>query len=140
MKTIYRAADDDSATMDTSFAERLEDAQAYLNNPGFGGAQVWRFEVEIEDENLLDFTVDERAAWRRIAQVLGKSIEQVEDGGQGIVHPFFDNATMDELESLAEAGIMWVRYEDSYPAGCITMRYIGDDVFFAQGEAQEAEA
>src|SRR5690606_20628870 len=43
---LYRAADNPEAESGAHFSEREEDARAYMDNPGFGGANLYRFEVD----------------------------------------------------------------------------------------------
>lgn len=45
--TIYRAANTNNATTGACFSTRENDAAAYLTNPGFGGAMLHSFELEL---------------------------------------------------------------------------------------------
>lgn len=114
--TLYRASNYASTNSDTtSFAARRADAAAYLNNPGYGGATLWRTEVEIVDSEVLDIT-DGAPEWLRdlverhgaigIEEAIG-AISKVSDG-------------------IAARGFRWVRLIDSYPDDCETWILIGD--------------
>lgn len=59
--TLWRAAQDDYVSDTTSFARRREDAEAYLDNPGFGGASLFRTRVRTTGDAVLNL-YDERDA------------------------------------------------------------------------------
>jgi hypothetical protein len=111
--TLWRAADDDYIGDSASFAESREVAELYLDNPSFGGARLYRAEVEAHD--VLDLTSD---GAERLRDALGSE-------------PRFGGAVgLDEIvpriaEDLRDAGYQWVRVPESYPAGTVTWVYVG---------------
>ena len=49
---LYRAADTDYVPTDScSFAESLEAAEHYRDNPGYGGSTLWVAEVDVDDDD-----------------------------------------------------------------------------------------
>jgi len=55
-KILWRAANDDYVDTGYSFAEKRSIAEAYLDNPGFGGANIYRTKIEVDDDVVLDLT------------------------------------------------------------------------------------
>jgi len=115
--TLYRATDDDIIVGCASFALSREAAEAYLRNPGYGGRSLWRAEVEIDPETLLDLVaVDDP-----IATIMQTT---------GLPHPGAIGA--DEwvpriADRLADVGIEWVRVAESYPTNTVTYIFVGSD-------------
>jgi hypothetical protein len=119
---LYRAADDDILVGVSCFARRLADARAYLDNPGFGGARLWRTEVAPADGEVLDLTGMTRdAALVEAARAAG------------LDHP--GSTTADQwiarsprvADALVAAGYRWVRVLDTYPEDCETWIWLGGD-------------
>ena len=119
MTTLYRAADDDSLpTGCAAFAEAREVAEAYLANPGYGGATLWAAEVEIDEARVLDIydSADPVAALCEAS---------------GLAHPGAVGA--DEWvprdvalqDALYTRGIHWVRVRESHPADAVTWLWVG---------------
>lgn len=50
---LYRAANTTVTAPRACFAERLEDAVAYTDNPGFGGCKVFSAEVAVSEDRVL---------------------------------------------------------------------------------------
>lgn len=119
MKTLYRAADDGIIVGSASFSASREAAEAYLDNPGFGGSRLWCAEVEIDTDTLLDlYDMDTQEA-----------IEAIR-GLTGLPHPGAIGA--DEwvpriADSLQVAGIEWVRVRESHPTDSETYIFVGSD-------------
>lgn len=59
MVTLYRAANDDFVRAGVSFADSRETAEAYLDNPGFGGTALYRTRVTVDDagDQIVDLLV-----------------------------------------------------------------------------------
>lgn len=115
---LYRAANDSYTNSDTTaFATDRTSAEAYLDNPGFGGAKVYAIDAEIDESTVLDTTTgDALPEW--LVEVLPNSWDCL---GAAI-------GMLGRVSSaLAENGIKWVRLVDSFPAGSITMLLIGSD-------------
>jgi hypothetical protein len=49
-------ADDDYVDTGYSFAEKRSVAETYLDNPGFGGRNLYRAVIEYDEEKVLDWT------------------------------------------------------------------------------------
>lgn len=115
--TLYRASDDDIITDTASFSTTLDAAKAYLDNPGFGGGTLWKSEVEINPDELLDlYDMDEDEAIAKIRKLTGVG----NPGAIGI-----DEWVPRIAEQLQDAGIIWVRVRESYPEGTETYIYLG---------------
>jgi len=117
--TLYRATDDPIIVGSASFSTSREAAEAYLNNPGFGGSTLYRADVEIDPDTLLDvFDMDTEDAIEAIREVAD------------LPHPGAIGA--DEwvpriAETLRDAGIEWVRVRESYPVDSETYIFVGGD-------------
>lgn len=113
---LWRAANDDYVDTGYSFAEKRSTAEAYLDNPGFGGANIYRADVEIDDDQVLDFT--------------GKSMDEVAEE-LGVQHP--GAIGVDEwiprspkiMDALREAGALWVKVDESFPPDTVTWIWVG---------------
>ena len=110
---LYRAADSDYIPADScSFAESIEAAEHYLNNPGYGGSTLWVTEVDADD--VLDLTGDDAE------ELLSDIVNVKRYGAIGI-----DELVPRIAEQLCKAGIQWVRVNESYPEDTITWIYVG---------------
>lgn len=114
-KTLYRAADDDILTDCGSFAETLDAARRYLDNPGFGGARLWMTEIHADESAILDLT-DESDPVGVIAERIGKAHPGAIGADEYVPRVSYE---------LREAGIEWVRVRESYPADTITWIWVG---------------
>lgn len=114
---LFRAANDDILTDCGSFAESLEAARAYLDNPGFGGARLWRTEVSVDESTLLDLTEEDDAVG-----VVAERIGKPHPGAIGA-----DEYVPRVSYELRRAGIEWVRVLESYPAGTVTWIWVGGE-------------
>lgn len=119
MRRLYRAADDDYISDTASFAVDKETARAYLDNPGFGGKNLYKTDVDIDPDDVLDIRDDLQEA--QLARLVEES---------GMAHPGASTAdreiTQPEVyESLRRKGYKWVRLNDTYPEGAETWTYIG---------------
>lgn len=126
---LYRAAQSTDINSDTtSFARRASDARAYLDNPGFGGAQVYRAALSIDDACILDIR-DEVPGW----------LQEIIDGMGAVTQDYaITRGTSDMMEALRAHGVRWVILTDTYPDDCETWVHIawagdwyGDDVVSA---------
>jgi hypothetical protein len=115
--TLYRAADSDTWSDCASFAESLEAAKCYLDNPGFGGARLWTTTVEIDESTVLDLTDCDDAV-----QVVADRIGRNHPGAIGA-----DEYAPRVSYELRDAGVVWVRVQESYPEDTITWIFVGSD-------------
>jgi hypothetical protein len=115
--TLYRAADTDTWSDCASFAESLEAARTYLDNPGFGGSHLWTTTVEIDESTVLDLTdCDDAVA------VIVDRIGSEHPGAIGA-----DEYAPRVSYELRDAGVEWVRVRESYPADTITWIFVGSN-------------
>lgn len=113
---LWRVANDDYVDTGYSFAETRAIAEAYLDNPGFGGANIYRAAVEVDDDQVLDLT--------------GKSMSEVADE---LGEPDPGAIGVDEwiprspkvMDALREAGALWVKVDESFPEETVTWIWIG---------------
>lgn len=114
--TLYRASDEDDVNHDsTSFSEDRAVAEFYLNNPGYGGENIYRTKVKIDNKRVLDFT-DVEDPVKTLASFLGEEMPN----GRGIdeLVPIFNG-------ELRNKGIHWVLVPESNPSGTVTWIHIG---------------
>ena len=123
---LWRAANDDHIGDSASFAESREDAEAYRDNPGFGGCTLYYADVEPAD--VLDLTGD--GAMVDLLAALGSDHDY---GAIGV-----DELVPRVAGRLCDAGYQWVRVLESYPADTITWIYVGG-VMGDEPELIEAE-
>lgn len=109
---LWRAAEDDYIGDSASFSEEREAAEAYRNNPGFGGSTLYYADVDAEP---LDLTGDD--AMDVLMETIGSDHDY---GAIGV-----DELVPRIADKLADAGIEWVRVRESYPEDTITWIYVG---------------
>jgi hypothetical protein len=123
---LWRAANDDHISDSASFAETRETAEAYLDNPGFGGDTLYYTEVEIDD--YLDLTGSDAM------ELLLEAIDS--DHSYGAIG--VDELVPRVAGKLADAGIQWVKVNESFPSETTTWIYVGG-VMGDEPELIEAE-
>ena len=125
--TIYRAhSKDDLGTIHawSCWADELETAEAYTDNPGFGGLLIRSTDVV---GDVLDVNPESPSGLAELAEALGMDADDAQDAGDrwfsiGSRYPWEDSR---ELRQLLEASAYnWLRYEDDYPEGAITLMAI----------------
>lgn len=145
-KTLYRASDNPEAKAGAHFSENEEDARAYQDNPGFGGSKLHQFSVDasrvadipkIRDlakklEPLLD---SDQKEWADQQGGLESAIKSF--GFDHVFHALENSfgprgSKIDPVELLAKDHD-WIRFNDDYPAGAKTWRYIGGDSLTPEG-------
>jgi hypothetical protein len=116
MTTLYRAAKDDYLDQGYAFAESLETATVYLENPGFGGASLYSIEIEPTSEQVIDLTdvsVSDLAA----------DLEMSDPGAIGVDE--WLPRTVRALDALRSRGHLWAKVAESYPADTVTWIWLG---------------
>lgn len=116
-KRLWRAAQDDYVDTGYSFAESKTIAQTYLDNPGFGGAAIFKTVVEFDEEAVLDLRDVSLAQARRMAGVPSSS------GAIGV-----DEWLPREVrvqEAFRDQGFLWALVDESFPAGTTTWIWLG---------------
>jgi hypothetical protein len=119
-RTLYRAADEDLIVDVASFAAAREDAEAYLDDPGFGGSTLYRAEVTYSEDQVLD--VRSGRDDRQCERVLAAAAAQTGSPGQSVDSLLAEPRIVD---ALTARGYRWVRLTDSYPAGAETWTWLG---------------
>lgn len=113
---LYRAANDEDANADsTAFAEERSAAETYLDNPGYGGENLYRADVEIDSSRALDMTTHGDPV-TALAEWLGVK----HPGAIGV-----DEWVPQIADKLLGQGIHWVRVPESNPPDTVTWVHIG---------------
>jgi len=116
--TLWRAAADDYVPDAASFARRRADAEAYLDNPRFGGATLYRAKVRTSEDAVLNL-YDERDPVTLLADRFG-----LQHPGAIGVDEWVPRDTRLQ-DALREAGYDWVIVRESFPEGAETWLWIG---------------
>lgn len=150
-KTLYRAAHDATVTTGTCFAEDIDDAIAYQDNPGFGGPNLYSLEVTPTYKTFVESLEDARD---QIADAILKHgwpsdvrkpryfddevdptkedlvawLEDVFSGYEsGHAHVHDVVADTPWVVDLLGQSYDWIVFKDSFPEDCVTWCYVGDD-------------
>lgn len=115
--TLWRAAEDDSISDSASFAAERGCAEAYLDNPGFGGSTLYRADVEIDDSRVLDlYDLGEDRGLERLREITPHCPTGAIDVCEAVPRISYE---------LRDAGYDWVRVRDNHPADCETWIFVG---------------
>ena len=150
-KTLYRAAHDATVTTGTCFAEDIDDAIAYQDNPGFGGPNLYSLEVTPTYKTFVESLEDARD---QIADAILKHgwpsdvrkpryfddevdptkedlvawLEDVFSGYEsGHAHVHDVVADTPWVVDMLGQSYDWIVFKDSFPEDCVTWCYVGDD-------------
>jgi hypothetical protein len=135
--TLYKATDrTDSFGSGAAFAADEEDAEAYLDNPGYGGAELIEVEIETIPDEVLSLVNGRRNgaphgrkardAWERLGDALNlddEALTELEEDNQKLIEQAIDQKKI--RSQLADAGYLWVVYEDTFPDSAVTWIYVG---------------
>ncbi len=130
-RKLWRAAKDDYVDTGYSFAEDEETACAYLDNPGFGGAAIWKTRVKYAEDQVLDLTECTLEQARRKADVPSSR------GAIGIDEWLPREPGVQQ--AFREQGYLWALVAESFPEDTTTWIWLGtfdDD----EPELEEVEA
>lgn len=118
---LYRASDQPDGGR--WWSEDVEDARAYLDNPGFGGSTL--YQIPQPREPALDWTAESPES---IAEAFGRDVETF-TATYHHVHDILDGPVPDEelRAELRGQGYVWVRLIDTFPEGATSWFYLGDD-------------
>jgi len=124
MATIYRAADSTELFVGAHFAATREEAEAYTNNPGFGGDVVF----SVEAENVL--RCDDISELAEALAELGLDVDADGWRDRGLYEVFsvveHERAVRNALNA---SGYNWLRFDEPSIANenemSTTYRYIG---------------
>jgi hypothetical protein len=150
-KTLYRAAHDATVTAGTCFAEDIDDAIEYQDNPGFGGPNLYSLEVTPTYKTFVESLEDARDqiadaimthGWPsgvRRPRGLDDEVELTKEdlvawledvfSGYESGHAHVHDVVADTpwVVDLLGQSYDWVVFKDSFPEDCITWCYVGDD-------------
>ena len=113
---LYRAAKDDYVDTGYSFAETLDAAREYLNNPGFGGARLFVSDVKVKKSQVLDLTGMDTT---EVAETLGVS----DPGAIGVDEWLPRDPEI--LDVIRGRGFRWAKVDESFPSGTTTWIWTG---------------
>jgi len=117
MKTLWRAAKDDYIEQGISFAPKKSTARAYLDNPGYGGATLYKTSVDLAKQPVLDMT---GWKWSDVRRHL--NVKTPSDIGIDEWLPR-DPEMLDRIRTL---GYFWALVDESYPRGEVTWIWCGN--------------
>jgi hypothetical protein len=133
---LYRAAKTPTAKAGACFTSDADDAAEYLDNPGYGGGTLYQVSIKVDAAEVLSL-VDStgrqhRDAWHVLAEALGiegddecTAAQVLRGRTDGRIEDAIDGAKV--RRQLASAGYVWVVYEDTFPAACVTWVYLGTE-------------
>jgi len=106
---LYRASDSSDLPPDTaSFARHREDAERYMDNPGYGGSRLFRLKVQPEPGTVLDLVGSD--------DPMGELLEAVEVPDPGAISVAeWIPSSVQCMDALLKKGIVWVRIEEPCP-------------------------
>lgn len=118
-KTLWRAANDDYIPDAAAFATDREDAEAYFDDPGYGGSILWKAHVVFNEDEVLNL-YDESDPVTELSDKYGLP----HPGAIGVEEWIPSDP---ELQTaIHEDGFDWVVVRDSFPEGAETWLWIGD--------------
>lgn len=128
-RILWRATDSGYCGTWSCWAEDREDAEAYQDNPGFGGETLYQVDVEVDWPTVLDLAgLKDLDALRLVAEIADLDEEWVEDAFRSTAYAYEAIEGRNKLrKAFVEAGYLWIRYMDSYPYDCRTWVYIGEE-------------
>lgn len=121
MKKLYRATNDKKYTGQWScWTPDRKCAEAYRDNPGFGGENI----ISAEATGKIMW-LDESNPYKELAEYLGIADWQELRGYADFVYQVWENSP-EVREQIIALGYSWIVYEDDYPQGCMTWVYLGE--------------
>jgi hypothetical protein len=139
--TLWRASDNTRDYASGScFAADEEDAERYLDNPGFGGAHLFSIDIVVPRDRVLSlvdgrrngipYGLNARDAWRTVAEALGLDSDDSDvildliERSETYIHGVFDSPR--NRAKIHANGYDWAVYQDSWPDGMVTWVYLGE--------------
>jgi hypothetical protein len=125
--TLYRAADDDSIGTSASFAEDIETAIYYLDNPGHGGSKLFAADVIYDPKQVLDLTTadGEEIATELFEAALEEDRSALEGDTLEGLYWEWDQIVPRGASVLRDAGYEWALVPESYPENTTTWVFVG---------------
>lgn len=122
--TLYRAAKDDYVDTGYSFATEKSIAEAYLDNPGFGGSNLYRTKISATDEQIIDLT-------DASTEELAERFDVSDPGAIGVDEWLPRDPEL--LAAIRADGFLWAIVHESFPEETNTWIWCGT---FEDGEPQ----
>ena len=130
VKTLWRATDaTDTPRLGTNtwWAEKEDDARAYLDNPGYGGDTLFSMDANVK--NTLDLTLDmEHLSWddSDAIEALAEKLYSNEDDRYDFIERHRGDYIHDILEDRRISGKLtdeydWIKIYDTFPEGATTL-------------------
>lgn len=119
--TIYRAGDADEKGIKpwASFTPEKETAEAYLDNPGFGGSSL-RAETVAGVNDIYEMGRPSVKEFRKLAERIGLDSDVGQDWfDNGWQYPWEESSKVKRL--IEDSGIDAIQYTDDFPAGATTI-------------------
>ena len=106
----------------------IDAAQAYLDNPGFGGQDLYAYDIDDPQAHLELHRLKDSAALDRLAEELEyEDPEEVaqkwRDAGHDRVNSVLENIT--DVDRRIHELYDWVSFKDDYPPDAETWKYLG---------------
>lgn len=122
---LWRAADDGNLSAGMSLSQKRADAEAYLDNPGFGGRRLWS--IDIHPKYVLDLSgEDEQAANSDITDLIDADEHTSDLITQGFPSVGVMLANVRGVEDALAELYDWVVFRDDFPEDAVTWWYLGD--------------
>lgn len=118
---LYRASDYAEVRVGHSLTGERETAEAYLDNPGFGGKSLHRTDVKLH--HVLDLSESDDP-WGDLSEASGLDIDPAEHQHH---FPRVLPTRDDICEALAENGYHWVKFQDDFPEGAVTLIPVSEE-------------
>jgi hypothetical protein len=115
-KTLWRAAQDDYIDTGYSFATTRANSEVYLDNPGFGGATIYRAKISVSEKQVVDL---QGLTVRELAKSMGFN-----DPGAIDIDEWLPR-TPDAITELRSQGFLWAMVEESFPENSTTWIWLG---------------
>ena len=127
---VYRAANTSDHGKGTCWAERKEDAEEYLDFPGFGGHNLYKATLTLGRGELLDVTNIKNSEWLDVVEGAGYDVREYPGQIMSRTGRNYPYAAWEEdkeiKKELARRGYTVVKYVDDYPQHCITYQILKD--------------
>ena len=118
--TVFRAGDKGEVGIKpfSSFSENKKTAEAYTDNPGFGGPNIR--EIKVPKGKILEANVRSRHGMAELAKSIGLTAEEGESWiDNGWQYPWEESSKV--KKALEQSGYDWVSYVDDFPQGAKTI-------------------
>lgn len=125
-RLLWRAADHPIVSPGAHLSENREDAEQYLDNPGFGGHTLLQCVVSVNPEAVLNVTGGpSKRTLEKVADAISADAEAVTrwwGSGFNWVFQLLENTNVES--DLRTAGFEWIVFSDDFPEGSTTWKYL----------------